>query len=94
VPRWWIFAPIAAFFGLIGVMALMKLPRLNHPLFDSEIFGRFSDDGFLISIESEDPNFDETTTAALLEEVGAEVLELVELVEPEEADSQQEGARA
>lgn len=23
MPRWWIFAPVAAFFGLIGVMALL-----------------------------------------------------------------------
>jgi len=73
---------LSAFATLFGVLTLMKLPRLNHPLFESENFARFSDDGFFISVESEDPNFSEAGTAELLEKAGAQLIELV--VEPPE----------
>lgn len=34
---------------LFGMLALNKLPRLNHPLFTSERFKKVTDDGFFIS---------------------------------------------
>ncbi len=47
--------------ALFGMMALNKLPRLNHPLFNSDNFRKVTDDGFFVSIEAgkEDFNADE-----------------------------------
>jgi len=68
---------LSAFATLFGVLGLMKLPRLNHPLFESETFARFSDDGFFISIESDDPLCDPSATLDLLTSIGAQQIEVV-----------------
>jgi len=54
---------------------LNGLPRLNHPLFNSENFKKATDNGFFICIESEDPKFDRTEVQKLLEDHGAENIE-------------------
>jgi CRISPR/Cas system CMR-associated protein Cmr3 (group 5 of RAMP superfamily) len=56
----------------------MGLPRLNHPLFTSKNFLRFSDDGFFMSLERRDEKFDREKTRAFLEEIGASNIELIE----------------
>ena len=48
---------LAAFATLFGLLIVLMLPRLNHPLFTSELFKKFSDDGFMMVIESRDPKF-------------------------------------
>ena len=63
---------------LFGVLALMQLPRLNHPLFASRQFHRATDDGFFIAIEARDPKFSPTGTRDLLSEIGGANIELVE----------------
>ncbi len=63
---------------LFGVLALMQLPRLNHPLFASRQFHRATDDGFFIAIEARDPKFSPNGTRDLLSEVGGANIELVE----------------
>ena len=68
----------AGFTTLFGCLALMGLPRLNHPLVTSKNFGKFSDDGFLMSIERRDEKFDREKTKAFLEEIGASNIELIE----------------
>lgn len=68
----------SAFTVLFGLLAILKLPQLNHPLFESKLFTRFSDDGFIISIESRDSLFRKQETKALLEKLGAKEIELVE----------------
>lgn len=68
----------SGFTVLFGVLALMKLPRLNHPLFASRQFHRATDDGFFISIEARDPKFSPEGTRQLLEEIGGASIELVE----------------
>ena len=68
----------SAFTVLFGLLALIGLPRLNHPLFTSKKFAKFSDDGFLICIEARDPKFAQQGTRELLEKVGAKNIELVE----------------
>ena len=68
----------AAFTTLLGGLALMGLPRLNHPLFTSRNFGKFSDDGFFMSVERRDEKFDREKTKAFLEEIGASNIELIE----------------
>lgn len=68
----------SGFTVLFGLLALMQLPRLNHPLFASEQFKRATDDGFFISIEARDPNFSHEQTKALLSDIGGTNIELVE----------------
>ena len=67
----------AGFTVLFGLLALIQLPRLNHPLFASHQFHRATDDGFFIAIEARDPNFSSTTTRALLADIGGSNIELV-----------------
>ncbi len=68
----------SAFTTLFGLLALMGLPRLNHPLFASKQFAKFSDDGFFVCIEARDPKFSQEGTKALLEKIGGKNIELVE----------------
>lgn len=61
----------AGFTILFGMLAILALPRWNHPLFNSELFTRFSDDGFMMVIEARDPKFKKEQTRDFLEEIGA-----------------------
>ena len=63
---------------LCGLLALIRLPRLNHPLFESRQFQRVTDDGFFIAIEALDPNFHPQETHTLLATIGGTHIELVE----------------
>ncbi|MEI6533939.1 MAG: DUF3341 domain-containing protein [Verrucomicrobiaceae bacterium] len=69
---------LSAFTALFGCLALMGLPRLNHPLFASKQFKKFSDDGFFVCIEARDPKFHQAETKTFLESIGARNIELVE----------------
>ncbi len=68
----------SAFTTLFGLLALIGLPRWNHPLFASKRFPKFSDDGFFVCIEARDPKFSQEGTKVLLEKAGAKNIELVE----------------
>lgn len=68
----------AGFATLFGLLALIQLPRLNHPLFGSRQFHRATDDGFFIAIEARDPKFNPNATRDLLSEIGGANIELVE----------------
>lgn len=68
----------AAFTVLFGLLAILKLPRLHHPLFGSKTFTKFSDDGFVVSVEARDPKFAREATKKFLESIGAMSVELVE----------------
>jgi hypothetical protein len=68
----------SAFTILFGILVILKLPRLHHPLFASQIFTRFSDDAFVISVEARDPKFSRQETPAFLRALGAKEVELVE----------------
>ncbi len=70
-----LFSGFTVLFGLLG---LMQLPRLNHPLFASRQFHRATDDAFFIAIEARDAKFSPTGTRDLLAEIGGENIELVE----------------
>ena len=70
-----LFAALGAVFGMFG---LNRLPMHYHPLFRSKVFERASDDAFFISIESWDPQFDQSATGKLLESLGARSVELLE----------------
>jgi hypothetical protein len=68
----------SAFTTLFGCLALMKLPQLNHPLFNSKNFLRFSDDAFFICIENRDAKFSSEGTKGFLAEIGGKNIEVVE----------------
>ena len=70
-----LFAALGAVFGMFG---LNRLPMHHHPLFQSKLFERVTDDAFFISIEAWDPRFDASATAKLLESLGARSVELLE----------------
>jgi hypothetical protein len=70
-----LFSGFTVLFGLLG---LIQLPRLNHPLFASKQFHRATDDGFFIAIEARDAKFSPDATRNLLAEIGGENIELVE----------------
>src|SRR5439155_21498250 len=61
--------------GLFGLMAICGLPQLNHPLFNSPAFDRFSKDRFILSVEATDAKFDLERTKAFLQTLGAETVE-------------------
>ncbi len=52
----------AALAGLIGMLALNRLPMPYHPVFNVPEFGRASQDRFFLSIEAADPQFDPNVT--------------------------------
>lgn len=68
---------LSAFATLFGLLGMIALPRWNHPLFNSSLFSKFSNDGFLMVIESRDPKFKREKTKELLEEIGAGKIEEV-----------------
>ncbi len=70
-----LFGALGAVFGMFG---LNRLPMHHHPLFQSKVFERVTDDAFFISIESWDPRFDPSATRKLLESLGARSVELLE----------------
>ncbi|MBK8013535.1 MAG: DUF3341 domain-containing protein [Deltaproteobacteria bacterium] len=70
-----LFAALTAFFATLGRNGL---PRLHHPLFNSERFLRATSDGFFIAISSDDPGYRPDSTRALLEAAGAEAVEHME----------------
>lgn len=66
----------AAFAAVLGMLIINKLPRLHHPLFNSDKFN-YSDDGFFVSIEAADRQFDREKTASFLKSIGAEDVEVI-----------------
>lgn len=68
---------LSGFATVFGLLGIMMLPRWNHPLFNSGLFPKFSDDGFIMVIEARDPKFKRERTREFLEEIGAEKIEEV-----------------
>ena len=62
---------------LFGLLIWIMLPRWNHPLFNSPLFSKCTDDGFLMVIESRDPKFKKEKTRDFLTEIGAGSIEEV-----------------
>ena len=69
---------LGSFGAVFGMLGLNKLPTLYHSLFNSARFSKATDDGFFISIEARDPNYDAKRTRKLLEDAGATAVEEVE----------------
>lgn len=60
---------------VFGMFFLNRLPRHNHPLFQSIRFERVTDDKFFIAIESSDAKFSLEQTKAFLQGTGATYVE-------------------
>lgn len=67
----------SAITAVIGMIAINQLPRLAHPLFNSDRFGKFSDDGFFVSIESTDKKYDENKVVEFLKSIGGKHIEVL-----------------
>lgn len=57
---------LSAFTTVLSLLALCFLPQPYHPLFTHPRFGRFSDDGFFLSLEAKDPSFSESKAREVL----------------------------
>jgi len=68
---------LSGFTILGGLLAITMLPRWNHPLFNSKLFRKFSDDAFIMVIESRDPKFKREQTRQFLQDIGAGEIEEV-----------------
>ncbi len=68
---------MSAFGAFFGMLALNKLPRLFHPIFYSERFARVTDGSFFISVESDEPGYDENKIRSFLESIGGKNVEVV-----------------
>jgi hypothetical protein len=63
--------------GFFGMLALSRLPKLYHPVFEASAFERASRDRFVICIEASDPSFDASVVRRDFEQLGAEQIEEV-----------------
>ena len=68
---------LSALTTVLTLFAMCMLPRPYHPLFTHPRFGRFSDDGFILSIEAQDPQWDEAKARAVLEKAGGREISIV-----------------
>ena len=67
----------SAFTAVFGMLAMNFLPQPYHPLFTHPRFGRFSDDGFFLSIEARDPSFSESKAREVLKTAGGTEITLI-----------------
>lgn len=70
---------IAGITAFMAVWALNKLPKLWNPLFQSDRFLKATDNGFFISVEADDPQFERGKTEGLLRDAGATHVEAIHL---------------
>ncbi len=63
--------------GFFGMLAVSRLPRLYHPVFEARAFARASRDRFVICIEASDRRFDASVVRREFEQLGAEQIEEV-----------------
>jgi hypothetical protein len=67
----------AAFGAVFGMLIINRLPQLFHGNFYSDNFRRFSDDGFIVSIEAGDPQFELSRVESFLQSIGGQNIEVV-----------------
>ena len=67
----------ASLCGVIALLWLARMPRLDYPLFGVTGFSRASQDRFFVGVRSDDPRFDRRELAAFLYTLGAESIQEV-----------------
>jgi molybdopterin-containing oxidoreductase family membrane subunit len=68
----------AAFGAVAGMLITNGLPRLYHPAFRGRSFSKATGDGFILTVEADDPRFDFHETPALLAAAGGTSIELLD----------------
>ena len=58
--------------GLFAMLASCRLPRLYHPIFNADAFGRASVDRFVLCVEARDPSYGTEHLRHIFERFGAE----------------------
>lgn len=69
---------LSALTAVGGMLALNGLPKPYNPLFNSERFGRATDDAFFVHVSGRDGTFSRETTASDLFDLGAMAVEFVD----------------
>jgi len=69
---------LGSFAGLFGMLALNRLPKLYHPVFNSKDFSLARDDRFCLLVASNDPAYDRAKLRRLFRALGADAVEEVE----------------
>lgn len=68
----------SAFAALLGMLALNRLPQPYHPVFGHSRFKKVTDDGFFLSIEAGDPQFNVERARRDLAGAGGSHIEVLE----------------
>lgn len=68
----------AAVAGVIALLCLARLPRLDHPVFEAPEFLRASQDRFFIALRADDSHFGKAGPAKFLRDCSAESITEVE----------------
>lgn len=72
----------AAFSAVFGMLALNRLPRPHHPIFNAKRSERISSDGFILCVEASDPRFDLDDTRTFLHSLNPVEVAEVQFDEP------------
>ena len=64
--------------AVFGMLALNKLPTPYHPLFNSPNFSKVTDDGFFVTVQSSDPQYDEQKVKSFLTSIGGKNVEVIQ----------------
>jgi hypothetical protein len=67
----------SAFGAVFGMMFFNRIPRFHHPVFYSEKFSDVSSDAFYVSIEVDDPKYDENNVIDFLKNIGGTEIEVL-----------------
>ncbi len=70
-----LFTALATVFGMLF---LNRLPQWYHVLFLSQRFQKATDNGFFISLEAKDPQYDREFLTTFVKEIGAVYVEVVQ----------------
>jgi hypothetical protein len=68
----------AAFAAVAGMLILNGLPRLYHPAFRGTSITKASGDGFVLTVEADDPKFAWPQTGEILAAAGGTTIELLD----------------
>ena len=67
----------SAFGAVFGMMFFNRIPRFHHPVFFSEKFSDVSSDAFYVSIEVDDPKYNENNVIDFLKNIGGTEIEVL-----------------
>ena len=67
----------SAFGAVFGMMFFNRIPRFHHPVFYSEKFSDVSSDAFYVSIEVDDPKYNENNVIDFLKNIGGTEIEVL-----------------